>query len=103
MKYRILVLSLITVLSGCASSIEDNRQSFKSRLDFIIGRLIYTYGDTPYRILDTNDPAIKNYMYRDDTTGCQWMVVVELQTIKSWKYLSDPDLCTLKVNWSGPW
>ncbi len=95
-----VVILLLVALTSC-SSVKDDRQRFKSKHDFNIGRNINVNGDTPLKIVSTNDPAVKNYIYKNSATGCEWMLVVELQTIKSWKYLSAPDLCVLKVNWGG--
>ncbi len=101
MNTRMLLLSIVIMLSCCVSA-ESKRESFENSRNFYIGKMIYEYGDTPYKVETTSDPGIKNYHYKD-SEGCEWMVTVELQTIKSWKYVSAPDLCVLKVNWGGPW
>lgn len=101
MKIRAIVLSFIVVLTGCASSLEDDRRRFKDRLDYQVGRPIIPDIYASARIIDTDDPAIKNYVFKNPN-GCEVMQVVELQTIKSWKYLSDPDLCVTKIGWGGP-
>ncbi len=101
MNVRVLILSLAVAISSCAS-VEDDRQRFKRSQNYKIDHNINVNGDTPYKIEATSDPGIKNYHYKD-SAGCKWMVTVELQTIKSWKYVSAPDLCVLEVNWGGPW
>ena len=100
MSVRALILLLVLVLSSCASSEEDNRQRFIRMNDDSIGHNIIINGDAPYRVLETADPAIKNYIYRDEK-GCEWMKVVELQVIQSWKFLSNQDLCVSEIYY-GP-
>jgi hypothetical protein len=100
MSVRALIPLLALVLSSCASSEEDNRQRFIHMNDDSIGHTIIINGDTPYRVLETADLAIKNYIYRDKKGG-EWMRVVELQIIKSWKFLSNQDLCVSEIYY-GP-
>jgi len=45
----------------------------------------------------------KEYQFSNEKGG-RWAFVVNKDgIIESWKYLSDPSLCTVGYNWFGPW
>ncbi len=103
MKNRLALLLLLTTMSiGCLSH-DQAKLLFIQERDFDRGRLIRQVPLPQPIKIEVVDEKTSLYIYEFKRTGCQWSYTVdnESKRILSWQYISDPDLCYMKVSYGG--
>lgn len=103
MKNTLLVLSITAMISvGCVSH-EQAKQMFVQHRNFDQGRSVREVPLPPLVRVEPINDKTSLYIYEFKATGCRWSYTVDNETKKilSWKYISDPDLCYMKVNYGG--
>jgi len=103
-KVKIFLTAIFTfgLLNSCISH-ERAKQLFVYERNYDIGRVVTVVPlPKPTKILPI-DKESSLYIYEFKNTGCQWSYVVDDSTkiILSWKFISDPDLCYLKLRGGG--
>jgi len=96
-----LVLVLTCNLS-CVSH-ERAKQMFVDARDYDVGRIVTQIPlPPPIKIVPLNKDA-SVYIYEFKNTGCQWSYVVDntSKRVVSWQFISDPDLCYLRLRGGG--
>ena len=91
---------LLQGLIGCVSTVD-----VQALLNQSIGESIAVFrGGQPTEVRSVG-PAVDEYLYDSNQTGCRVALTVDKQTkiIKGWRYLSDPELCRVKHEFGHPW
>ena len=91
---------LLQGLTGCVSTVD-----VQSLLDQSVGQSIAVFRGGKPTAVRSIDPAVDEYLYDSNQTGCRVALTVDKQTkiIKGWRYLSDPELCREKHEFGHPW
>ncbi len=79
------------------------KQLFVRERDFDIGRSIKEVPlPSPTEIMPVNEQT-SLYIYEFKNTGCRWSYTVDNETkkVRSWQFVSDPDLCYMRVSYGG--
>jgi len=91
---------LLQELAGCVSTVD-----MQSMLNQSIGESITVFrGGKPTEVR-SDEPTVDEYLYDSIQTGCRVALTVDKQTkiIKSWRYLSDPELCRVRSEFGHAW
>ncbi|MGD0278630.1 MAG: hypothetical protein ABSC11_04935 [Smithella sp.] len=89
---------------SCVSH-EQAKLLFIRERDFDKGRTVKEVPlPEPVKVESINDHT-SLFIYEFKTTGCRWSYTVDDETkrIISWQFISDPDLCYMKVSYGGAW
>jgi hypothetical protein len=102
-SYLILVMVLMVVSASCMSSYQA-KELFVREREFDKGKLITQIAAPLIEVIPVNEQT-SLYIYEFKKTGCRWSCTVDVRTqrILSWQFVSDPDLCRMKINYLGPW
>lgn len=103
MKSKFLILLILATLFVNCISHERAKQMFVENRDFDVGRIVSVVPLPPPNRIEPIDKRTSLYIYEFKDTGCSWSYTVNNETkrILSWKFISDPDLCYMKLRPGG--
>jgi hypothetical protein len=105
LKHVILGLMIFCITAGCAS-IETGRQNFKNDRNECVGQIAamgHRCGWWEPKIVREIGENTDEYVYQSG--DCEWAFEIDRKTkvVKSWRYISSPDLCYIEIDWLGAW
>lgn len=101
-RLTILIVLALPLLSSCLSR-ERAKEMFVESRDFDVGRKVTEVPLGNPSSIAPIDEHTSLYIYEFQNTGCKWSYVVDNNTkrVLSWKFISDPDLCYLRMRGGG--
>jgi len=93
----IVLLLMMVLILGCVSR-EQARRLFVQERDYDMGRNIVEVPLPPPNKIEPIDNDTSAFVYETRHTGCRFSYVIDNKTkrVRSWQFLSDPDLCYLE-------
>ena len=96
-----LFFTVVMLISGSCTT-DHGEQNFRDSMNLELGHPITDLEKFPHVEVPL-DNGKTEYQFSNKNGG-RWAFVVKKDgTIESWRYLSDPALCTVGYNWLGPW